>query len=91
MTGQTDLEPEEGPKEEVLLRPEKEYTKLLVDAMPLLETTRTPDAARNDEPVVDVKSLHVLYDVGTRQVKALNDASFVLRRGETLGVVGESG
>lgn len=82
---------EEGPKEDVLMRPKQEYTKLLVDAMPLLETTRFPDAARNDEPVVDVKSLHVVYEVGNRQVNALNDASFVLRRGETLGVVGESG
>lgn len=82
---------EEGSKEEVLMRPKQEYTKLLVDAMPQLETTRAPDAMRNDEPVVDVKSLHVVYEIGNRQVKALNDASFVLRRGETLGVVGESG
>lgn len=82
---------EEGTTQEVLMHPKKEYTKLLVDAMPLLETTRTPDAMRNDAPVVDVSKLHVTYKVGSRQVHALNDASFVLRRGETLGVVGESG
>jgi peptide/nickel transport system ATP-binding protein len=82
---------EEGAKEEVLMRPKQEYTKLLVDAMPLLETTRAPDRTRNDAPVVDVNSLNVIYKLGQRQVKALNDASFVLRRGETLGVVGESG
>jgi peptide/nickel transport system ATP-binding protein len=59
--------------------------------MPLLETTRSPDTTRKDPPVVDVEGLHVTYNVGDRQVQALNDARFVLRRGETLGVVGESG
>jgi len=82
---------EEGPKAKVLMQPEQEYTQLLVDAMPLLETTRSPDTTRNDEPIVDVRGLHVVYDAGGRQVNALNDASFVLRRGETLAVVGESG
>jgi len=83
---------EQGTKEEVLMHPKEDYTKLLVDAMPVLETARKPDTARNDAPVVDVRSLHVVYDAGGgRQVHALNDASFVLRRGETLGVVGESG
>ncbi|MEO0654683.1 MAG: ABC transporter ATP-binding protein, partial [Pseudomonadota bacterium] len=82
---------EEGPKEDILMRPQEDYTKLLVDAMPLLETTRSPDLARNDAPVVEVKSLHKVYGSKDKQVHALNDASFVLRSGETLGVVGESG
>ena len=82
---------EEGTKEDILLRPQEDYTKLLVDAMPLLETTRRPDLMRNDKPVVEVKSMHKIYGDGSKQVHALNDASFVLRSGETLGVVGESG
>ncbi|MEM6411230.1 MAG: ABC transporter ATP-binding protein [Pseudomonadota bacterium] len=82
---------EEGPKEDILLRPQEDYTKLLVDAMPLLETTRTPDLQRNDAPLVEVKSMHKIYGEGAKKVHALNDASFVLRSGETLGVVGESG
>ena len=82
---------EEGPKEEVLVRPKEPSTQLLVDAMPLLETTRSPDPKRNDAPVVQVKSLHKIYGLGSKQVHALNDASFVLRSGETLSVVGESG
>ena len=81
----------EGRKEEVLLKPQQDYTKLLVDAMPLLETTRRPDETRNDPPVVEAKSLHKIYGAGNKQVHALKDASFVLRSGETLGVVGESG
>ncbi|MEM9247733.1 MAG: ABC transporter ATP-binding protein [Pseudomonadota bacterium] len=82
---------EEGEKERVLMAPQEPYTQLLVDAMPLLETSRTPDLMRNDLPLVEVKSLHKIYSSGKTQVHALKDASFVLRSGETLGVVGESG
>lgn len=82
---------EEGPKEQILMNPKEPYTQLLVDAMPLLETTRSPDQGRNDSPVVQVQALHKVYSSGKKQVHALKDASFVLRAGETLGVVGESG
>ena len=82
---------EEGQKEDILMTPKEPYTQLLVDAMPLLETTRTPDQSRTDEPSVEVKKLHKIYKTRSGQVHALNDASFVLRNGETLGVVGESG
>ena len=82
---------EEGQKEDILMRPKEPYTQLLVDAMPLLETTRTPDQSRTDEPSVEVDNLHKIYKTRGGQVHALNDASFVLRNGETLGVVGESG
>lgn len=82
---------EEGTKEQILMHPKEPYTQLLVDAMPLLETTRRPDLGRNDEPQVEVKGLHKIYNPGPNQVHALKDANFVLRSGETLGVVGESG
>lgn len=82
---------EEGLKEKVLMTPKEPYTKLLVDAMPLLETTRTPDQSRKDDPSVIVDQLHKIYKTRSGQVHALNDASFVLRKSETLGVVGESG
>ncbi|MEO0544431.1 MAG: ABC transporter ATP-binding protein [Pseudomonadota bacterium] len=82
---------EQGTKTDILTKPQKDYTKLLVDAMPLLETTRNPDKGRNDPPLVEVSGLHKVYGRGDNQVHALNDASFVLRSGETLGVVGESG
>ncbi|MEM8578324.1 MAG: ABC transporter ATP-binding protein [Pseudomonadota bacterium] len=82
---------EEGPKEQILMHPKEPYTQLLVDAMPLLETTRRPDETRNDPPVVEVQRLHKVYASGSKKVHALNDANFVLRAGETLGVVGESG
>jgi len=82
---------EEGSTEEVLMHPKEDYTRLLVDAMPLLETTRVPDETRNDPPAVEAKNVHKIYGDGPKQVHALNDAGFTLRPGETLGVVGESG
>ncbi|MEM1273616.1 MAG: ABC transporter ATP-binding protein [Pseudomonadota bacterium] len=82
---------EEGEKEDILMRPQDDYTRLLVDAMPLMETTREPEQSRNDAPLVEVKDLHKVYGSKGKTVHALNDASFVLRSGETIGVVGESG
>lgn len=82
---------EQGTKEEVLLTPKEDYTRLLVDAMPALETARSPDLSRTDPPLVEAKGLHKIYGDGDNLVHALNDASFALRKGETLGVVGESG
>ncbi|MEM9370219.1 MAG: ABC transporter ATP-binding protein [Pseudomonadota bacterium] len=82
---------EEGTTEQILMHPKEDYTRLLVDAMPLLETTRTPDQSRNDEPLVKAEHVHKVYTSGAAPVHALNDANFTLRSGETLGVVGESG
>ena len=52
---------EQGSKEDILMSPKEPYTKLLVDAMPLLKTTRTPDLDRDDMPILEVNSLHKVY------------------------------
>lgn len=82
---------EQGPAKDILLNPQHEYTKLLVDAMPGFETPRAPDRSRTDAPIVAAKGVHKIYGAGDGKVHAVRDANFVLRRGETLGVVGESG
>ena len=82
---------EQGSKSEVLLKPKEPYTKLLVDAMPLLETNRDPNVAISKDPVVKVRDLNKVYRMGPQTVNALVDANFSLQKGETLGVVGESG
>lgn len=43
------------------------------------------------EPLLQVKDLSVSYAVSGRQVKAVNDLTFDLMPGDTLGIVGESG
>jgi len=82
---------EQGSKAEILLKPKEPYTKLLVDAMPLLETKRDAKEASFEDPVVKVASLNKVYRTGPQIVNALVNANFSLQKGETLGVVGESG
>jgi peptide/nickel transport system ATP-binding protein len=44
-----------------------------------------------DEPLLSVRDLRVTFGSGDRTVHAVNGISYDLARGETLGVVGESG
>ena len=80
---------EQGTKSEILLKPKEQYTKLLVDAMPLMETQKEPDQSRDDAPVVKVEKLCKTYRLKSKSINALINSNFTLRRGETLGVVGE--
>jgi len=43
------------------------------------------------EKVLEVKNLKLYYKISAGDVKAVDDISFFLRKGETLGLVGESG
>ena len=63
---------------------------LLVDGS--LEEGRLGGAASPvlEEPVLSVRDLNIVYEVG-EGVHAVKDASFTLRRGEILGLAGESG
>ena len=42
-------------------------------------------------PLLDVQRLTTVFDVGGRPLPAVDDVSFEVRQGETLGLVGESG
>lgn len=45
----------------------------------------------NDDIILQVKNLQTKFKVGKNLVHAVNDVSFSLQRGRTLGIVGESG
>jgi peptide/nickel transport system ATP-binding protein len=84
-----------GPRDAVLRRPEHDYTKMLIGAVP---TLRTDERAQDPHaPVVlRVQGLAKTYDdkswFGKRRVvPAAADVNFEVRRGQTLGIVGESG
>lgn len=46
---------------------------------------------KHNEPVLEIKGLHTYFDTVAGTVKSVNDLSYHVYPGETLGVVGESG
>jgi peptide/nickel transport system ATP-binding protein len=49
------------------------------------------DTAVSADPLLSVEDLHVSFQKGRTTVQAVAGVSFTMRRGETLGLVGESG
>ena len=43
------------------------------------------------EPLLEVRNLHTYFKTRNGTVKAVNDVSYTIERGKTLGIVGESG
>lgn len=94
---------EEGPVREIFSAPKTAYTRNLLDAIPRLDRADRggrPMIAQvpADAPVVvEAKDMRVWFPIrqgllgGERQLRAVDGVSFQVRRGETLGVVGESG
>ncbi len=91
---------ETGDAAAIMAAPQHPYTRKLLDAMPGRHGF-TPQLAVTsaDRPLLEVEHVSRVYGVApgklkpgnTGGVRAVDDASFVLRSGETLGIVGESG
>jgi peptide/nickel transport system ATP-binding protein len=97
---------ETGSVEDVLLRPQHEYTKRLLAAVPRLDTPETiavreraapaaapavSDRRPDPAPVVDLRDVSVTFGRGARAVHALQGIDIAVHAGETVGLVGESG
>jgi oligopeptide/dipeptide ABC transporter ATP-binding protein len=94
---------EEGAVEDVFDRPQTDYTRALLAAIPRLDRADRggrplPPAVAPDAPVVvRGEDVRVWFPVSqglfakARPLRAVDGVSFEIRQGETLGVVGESG
>ncbi|WP_336780414.1 ABC transporter ATP-binding protein [Paenibacillus illinoisensis] len=90
---------ESGTTAEIFANPKHEYTSRLLNALPRLDEKKKPKPVslfpkdlQDDQPLLEVKSLRQHFNLGKgNTLKAVNDISFYIRQGETLGVVGESG
>jgi peptide/nickel transport system ATP-binding protein len=86
---------EVGTKLDVLARPQHEYTRMLIRAVPTLKPRARP--VRADAPVVlATRALGKTYVErgwlrAKREVQAASDVTLEVRKGQTLGIVGESG
>lgn len=98
---------ESGPAHELLQHPRQPYTRALIDAVPGPRTRgrRLSDQpvsaspgwamsgnAATDEVILEARGLRKSYTAPDGQpIHAIRDASLQLRKGEVLGIVGQSG
>ena len=87
---------EQGTVEQIVDHPREEYTRTLIQAAEP-DIVKIP-ARENDEVLLRVENLKKYFDIHDeikRQkhltLKAVDDVSFELHKGEVLGIVGESG
>lgn len=90
---------EEGTTEEIFNNPQHPYTQRLLNALPKLHEKKEPKKAplnnmdfNLSKPLLEIQSFKKHFDLGQGEIlKAVDDLSFEIYPGETLGLVGESG
>ena len=86
---------ETGPTEDVFTNPQHDYTRMLLSA----EAQGQPEPVSEDAlEIARAENLRIWFPIHrgllrrtVGHIKAVNDANFTVRTGETIGIVGESG
>ncbi|HHV21620.1 MAG TPA: ABC transporter ATP-binding protein [Propionibacterium sp.] len=82
---------EQAPARQLYAEPRTDYTRELLAARPALGKKR-PAPPGDGVPVLTVNHLSVTFRAPRgRTITAVDDVSFTVRRGQTLGLVGQSG
>jgi peptide/nickel transport system ATP-binding protein len=83
-----------GPRDDILRRPQSDYTRMLISSVPSLKPpARAPNAGTTAlvmEQLSKTYGRKGLFGSG-RVVRAAENVDITVRRGETVGIVGESG
>ncbi len=87
---------EENTTASLITAPQQEYTRVLLEAAKT--ESRSAETVEGGEELLRVEHLKKYFDINDEIkhqkhlcLKAVDDVSFVLRKGEVLGIVGESG
>ena len=88
---------EQGTANAVLTNPQHPYTRALIDAVPRPMAAEDIEPAQRDPVIVKVDNINKTFSTSAgmfksnRTVAAVQNVSFEVHRGKTLGIVGESG
>ena len=87
---------EHGTVDAIFHAPQNDYTRMLINSVVKLEQKAEIRLARKpvtevQAPIIEVKDLVMRFGTGPDVINAVDNVSFEVKPGETLGVVGESG
>jgi peptide/nickel transport system ATP-binding protein len=89
---------ERGPVDSVLVTPQDPYTRTLVESVPRVDRAPAAEPHPAGEPLLRMSDVHKYFPVGRRRslrrpgpLRAVDGVTLDVLRGETLGLVGESG